>query len=184
MDTLKNYIDQNRDQFNDLTPPEGHEMRFAYKLGHTQKKRRSITTTTFLKIAAISVLTLLSSLYIFENMTNNKPEPILTLSEINQDYADVEFYFTSTTNNQLELIEKTLNGEPSMEKDLLMNELSSLDTLQLQLQKELNANPNDERVINAMLQYYQFKMKVLTQIIDRLKEMKTPKNHEYETTTI
>ena len=184
MGTLKNYIDQNRDQFDEVNPPEGHEMRFADKLGRTQKKRRSINVSTFLKIAAISVLTLLSSLYVFENITREKTEPLLTLSEINKDYVDVEYYFTSTTNNQLEFIENTLDGDSSMEKELLMSELSSLDSLHLQLQKELNANPNDERVINAMLQYYQFKLNVLTQIVDRLKEIKTPETQEYETTNI
>jgi hypothetical protein len=184
MDTLKNFIDQNRDQFEDLTPPAGHEIRFAQKLGMEQKKRFTLSIRSVMKVAAISVLTLLSSLYIFDTLKPIPEQPLLTLSQINQEYAEVEFYYTSTANDQMAFIDNILQGDSPVEKELLMKELTSLDSLHVQLQKELNANPNDERVINTMLQYYRFRVTVLTQIIDRLQTLKTLKTQNYETTTM
>jgi hypothetical protein len=184
MDTLKNLVDQNRDQFDDLTPPVGHEIRFAQKLGLEEKKRFMLSISNIMKVAAVSVLTLLSSLYVFDALKTKPEQPLLTLSQINQEYAEVEFYYTSTANNQMTFIDNILQGDSPVEKELLMKELTSLDSLHVQLQKELNANPDDERVINAMLQYYRFRVTVLTQIIDRLQTLKTLKTQNYETTTL
>jgi hypothetical protein len=49
-----------------------------------------------------------------------------------------------------------------------------------QLLADLKANPNDERVINAMLEYYQSRMNVITLIINKLKEAKKQKDKEPE----
>ena len=181
MDTLKKYIDQHHDEFEEISLPAGHEMRFAHKLNAVQKKRFKLNVSTLLKVAAISILTLLSSLYVFENLIQDKNQPLLSLSEIDKDYTDIEFYFTSTTNKQMEFIENTLNDESPVKKAFFMKELASLDTLQNQLQHELNSNPNDERVVNAILQYYQFKMEVLAHIIDQLKQVKNLKTQKHDT---
>lgn len=61
------------------------------------------------------------------------------------------------------------------------NELEDFDRIQAQLQKELEANPEDERVINAMLEYYQAKLSIITLIIEKLKEAKQQKITHNET---
>jgi len=47
-----------------------------------------------------------------------------------------------------------------------------MDSVYVQLQKELKANPNDERIINAMIEHYQTKMEVMTFIINQLKALR------------
>ena len=55
---------------------------------------------------------------------------------------------------------------------MLKEELKNMDVTYKELQKELKANPNDERVINAMIEHYQTKLNVMTYILDQLKQIK------------
>jgi hypothetical protein len=63
----------------------------------------------------------------------------------------------------------------------MAKEMEEFDKMEAQLQKELNANPDDQRVIDAMLEYYQAKLSVITLIIDKLKEVKQQKTTDNET---
>ena len=51
------------------------------------------------------------------------------------------------------------------QKDMLISELKSMDSVYVSLQKELKANPNDERIISAMIEHYQTKLEVMTYIV-------------------
>ncbi len=45
-----------------------------------------------------------------------------------------------------------------------------MDSVYVSLQKELKANPNDERIINAMIEHYQTKLDVMTYIVSQLNQ--------------
>jgi hypothetical protein len=47
-----------------------------------------------------------------------------------------------------------------------------MDSVYVQLQKDLKANPNDERIINAMIEHYQTKLEVMTVIVNQLKSIR------------
>jgi hypothetical protein len=71
------------------------------------------------------------------------------------------------------------------EQTMMNNELAEFETLYQSLQKDLAANPNDERVINAMLEYYQAKLSVINIIITKLEEVQQKtQEFEQETTSI
>jgi len=53
---------------------------------------------------------------------------------------------------------------------MLMKEMKSMDSTYVSLQKELKANPNDERIINAMIEHYQTKLEVMSYIVNQLKQ--------------
>jgi len=53
-----------------------------------------------------------------------------------------------------------------------MNEIRSMDSVYVQLQKELRANPGDERIINAMIEHYQTKIEVMGFIVNQLKTIR------------
>jgi len=63
-----------------------------------------------------------------------------------------------------------------------MIELEEMDKLFHSLQKDFQSNPNDQRVINAMISHYQLKLEVMSQIIKQLEEVNHVnnkyKNHE------
>jgi uncharacterized protein (DUF305 family) len=47
-----------------------------------------------------------------------------------------------------------------------------MDSVYVQLQKELKANPDDERIINAMIEHYQTKVDVMNYILDQLRTIR------------
>ena len=68
------------------------------------------------------------------------------------------------------------------DNSVMESELKEFDTMMAKLQEELKANPNDERIINAMLEHYQTKLNLINLIINNLQEVKTKNetNHEIE----
>jgi hypothetical protein len=70
-----------------------------------------------------------------------------------------------------EIINVDLKNNP-VQKSMLMKEIKSMDSTYVSLQKELKANPNDERIINAMIEHYQTKLEVMTYIVNQLKTIR------------
>ena len=54
---------------------------------------------------------------------------------------------------------------------MLMTELNEMDRLFHSLQEDFQANPKDERVINAMISHYQLKLEIMNQIIKQLEKV-------------
>jgi hypothetical protein len=63
-----------------------------------------------------------------------------------------------------------------LQKNELLKEMKSMDSVYVSLQKELKANPNDERIINAMIEHYQTKLEVMTYIVNQLQTIRN-NNH-------
>jgi hypothetical protein len=57
-----------------------------------------------------------------------------------------------------------------------------MDSTYVELQKELKANPNDQRIVDAMIKHYQSKIEVMSYLLDQLKQIKAetenPGSHE------
>jgi len=70
-----------------------------------------------------------------------------------------------------EIVSANLPGNAE-QMEVLRNEMQNMDSVYVQLQKDLNANPNDERIINAMIEHYQTKVEVLTFIVNQLKAIR------------
>ncbi len=192
----KDYIEEliltNIDELNDNEPMDGHFARFEAKLNAQTNKKKRITPMFILKIAAAVVFVFLATnqafIYFSPNgqgliPTNNKQA--VTLASISPEYKEVEFYYTSAINTGLEHWNKmNAEGLISDEEQGMMNEeLKEFEDLYKNLQQDLQANPNDERVINAMLEYYQAKLSIINIIVDKLEEVQLRKNMNYEPAT-
>ena len=53
-----------------------------------------------------------------------------------------------------------------------------MDSLYVQLQHDLQTNPDDPRVINAMINHYQIRIKVMQRIVVQLKDARKLKTHK------
>jgi hypothetical protein len=106
-----------------------------------------------------------------------------TLASISPEYEEVEFYFTSAISGGLsqweQLVSEGLISED--EQQMMNNELNEFEEVYKNLQADLSANPNDERVINAMLEYYQTKLSLIHMILEKLEEVKQKTKTNYET---
>jgi hypothetical protein len=110
----------------------------------------------------------------------------MTLGDVSPQYKEVENYYIHQVNMvEGEIVNIDLVNNPG-QKSILLKEMKSMDSVYVSLQKELKANPNDERIINAMIEHYQTKLEVMTYIVNQLKAIRneTTNTTENEETSI
>jgi len=181
MKDIEKIIRENVDFFNSEEPFEGHFERFSAKLAARQfiAPKRVSVMPYLLKAAAVAILVALSSLWTWEHVLSPNAKR-MTLGEVSPEYREVEQYYVS----QVSLMEDEIqgiwiNGQPD-DKELLMNEIDQMDKTYEELQKDLKANPNDERVINAMIEHYQKKVDIMNYILSQLKQVQIENESENE----
>jgi hypothetical protein len=170
MKTLDDFIKDNREFFDSPEPSDGHMERFRMKL-----QRRFGTTTRksivpyLLKAAVVTLLITLSSLWTWEHFIRSDSGE-MALGDVSPQFREVENYYVSQVNLMQKEISNIDMGNPA-QKQMLMSEMKSMDSAYVQLQKDLKANPDDERIINAMIEHYQTKVEVMTFILNQLKSI-------------
>jgi len=173
MKNIEDIIRNNKDFFEDAEPSEGHFERFNRKLELRFQKnapKKSIVPY-LLKAAVVTLLVTLSSLYTWDNFI--RPENSrMTLGQVSPQYKEVENYYMHQVNMmESEIVSIDMKNNP-VQKEVLLKEMESMDSVYVSLQKELKANPNDERIINAMIEHYQTKLEVMTYIVNQLKAIR------------
>lgn len=183
-DNIEEIILKNLKELNDFEPKDGHFERFQAKL-NAQKKKKTITLNIVWKVAAAVVFVLLAvnqaNIYFSPEKQNgvvSENNSDFTLASVSPEYKEVEFYYTNAINVELNQW-NTMVAEGFIsieEQEMLDDEMAEFETRFKNLQTDLKANPNDERVINAMLEYYQAKLDIINMIVSKLEEVKQQKN--------
>jgi hypothetical protein len=180
MDKLEKYINDNRDAFDD-EPLEGHFQRFDEKLKQlNQTQKRPVPSFLFLKIASVLVIVLLSANLIFSLLRKTPEKEMESLASKEMNDA-VHFYSVKISSGMNQLNNLAGQGIGS-EKEVsqLKKEMEEMDLLFQSLQNEYSANPNDERIINAMIEHYQTKLNIINRIKSDLENIKQIKNKNHE----
>jgi hypothetical protein len=180
MDDIERLVLGNLDELNNHEPAEGHFERFEAKLKkQPQGKKVNLRIAWRVVAAAVFIFLAVNQALIYFPAKNGK---VTTLGSVSPEYREVEYYYTNTIDEALVQWKKmSENGYLSEDdKAMMADELKDFDKAYSSLQKDLKANPDDERVINAMLQYYQDKLNVITMIINKLKEVKSQKETKHE----
>jgi len=174
MNRLEEIIRKGKGQFDDKEPSDGHFERFSYKLAtrlHAGLARKRSIVPYLLKAAVVTLLVTLSSLWSYDHFIRPNIRTTMSLSQVSPEYREVEKYYVQQVNlmeDEFSSIDLT-NPE---QKDMLINELESMDSAYIELKKELRANPDDQRVIDAMIKHYQTKVEVMSYILEQLKQIK------------
>jgi hypothetical protein len=172
MKTIEDIIRENKDFF-EAEPSKGHLERFSTMLEVRFRKetpKRSIVPY-LLRAAVVTLLVTLSSLWTYDNFLSPGSRK-MALGDVSPEYREVENYYI----HQVNLMEGELRNSDFIsspeQKDMLISEMKSMDSVYVSLQKELKAHPNDERIINAMIEHYQTKVDVMNYIISQLKAVR------------
>lgn len=180
-DELERLILNNRHSILDEEPLDGHFERFEARLQKAAKPSHKIKIQALMKIAA-SIIFVLLAVNQARIYFAPKEKETLSLGSISKEYSEVEFYYTSSIKlgmNQWEKLKKEgLISVP--EQEMMQKEQEEFDQMYQKLQEDLKANPNDERVINAILEYYQTRMNITTMIINKLQDIKKQKKQAAE----
>ena len=189
-DYIEELIMKNLEGLNDNEPSEGHFERFEVKLGQMNKRNKIISLNVVWKIAAAAVFAFLlvnQAIIWFTPGSTTQPagnqQGAFSLASVSPEYEEVEYYYTNSINAGLTQWENLVQqGFISEEEQKMMNqELEEFETVFKNLQEDLSVSPNDDRVIQAMLEYYQTKLSLINMIIEKLQEVKQKNNKIYET---
>ncbi len=186
-DDIEKLILDNLDCLNDQEPKEGHFERFEEKLSRQRKGRKTLRIAWRVAAAAVFLLLAVNQAVIF--LAPSQEDEGMTLGSVSSEYEEVEFYYTSSIDEGLSRWEQFEKAGLLTEEDqkMMNHELQEFEKVLNELQQELKVNPNDERVINAMLVYYQNKLNVINLIINKLQEVKEvtdQKENKYETGSV
>jgi hypothetical protein len=176
MINIEEHIRKQRADLDSDRPREGHEERFLQRLYSRPVRRLQIRHA--LQIAA-SVAIIITSGIILVRV--NKSGEKVAQREVPEAFKEADIYYTSQMDARYEQI-REFKFEDTEEKSILLDELKDLDTYHQQLMSDLEANPDDDRVINALIRHYQIKLEIMDQIIIQLNQIKseTSPNHENE----
>jgi len=188
-DYIEELIRENLDGLNDFEPAEGHFDRFEAKL-KAQSKRKKLNFSIVWKVAAIVIFVVLAAnqAYIYfapankNGLNENGENTGFTLSSVSQEYGEVEFYYNTAINTGLSQWNNMKEDGliSATEQEAMNTELAEFEARFKTLQADLAANPNDERVINAMLEYYKAKLDIINMIVNKLEEVKQQKITSHE----
>jgi hypothetical protein len=162
MSNIEEIIRRNRGFFDEAEPPAGHFERFTGKLGVRFAVKKKLNIGPYLlRAAVVTLLVTLSSLWTWEHFVRPESKR-MSLSQVSPEYREVERYYVQ----QVNIMENEIFGADVLtseeQKTMFQEELKNMDAAYKELQVELKANPNDERVINAMIEHYQTKVEVIT----------------------
>ena len=170
MEDFKDFFEKNRDAFDDLELTDGHEQRFLKKLN---KNKSSKGLRIWYGIAAsfifLAMLSFFAKDFIFQSKLNTNSH-IISLGDISPKYQEVEEFYKAGVVAKITEIEKLNCKIDNEQKSMIDQELEQLNGSYKNLQAELKANRNDQRIINAMINNYQNRIRFLEQVIEQIKE--------------
>lgn len=173
MKTIEEIFRGNRDIWDNREPDAGHFERFSVRMELRREARRTKRSIVpyLLRAAVVTLLVTLSSLWTWDHFI--RPDTSrMSLGEVSPQYREVENYYLHQVSIMEDEIINTETRNSPEQKQILISELRSMDSVYVSLQKELKANPDDERIISAMIDHYQRKLEVMTYIVDQLQAIR------------
>jgi hypothetical protein len=186
MKTLDDFLKENKEMFMNDEPPAGHFERFEEKLKMMQRRSKIRLISRITSIAAIGLIMIASSIFVYDRYFDNEPI-LLNLGDINPQMQKVEFYYTNQINDLSVGIDTLSAGSQESLKKMMADELAEMDSIHRDLQKKLGTHPGDERVVNAMITYYQTKlgmMKSFLNTLNQINQNNNSKNVNHESTLL
>jgi hypothetical protein len=170
----------NNGYFDVEEPASGHFRRFEAKLDQRFHRRRNIAYIRILAAAAAIALLLGGTWLAGWFGGQNEPVQRMSLSDLSEEYAEVEYFFTSGIDKSMDEL-LSMAAEAKIDVNAMFaGEMNEMDSVYQVLQADLAAHPEDDRIIEAMISYYQVKLGLIRRILAELQKIKTQntKNHE------
>lgn len=182
MKNIEKQIKEQRLLLDSDRPREGHEDRFLQKLERLPEQApvRRIRFRHAIQVAASVAVILTSAILLVRTDKSNNE---VAQQEIPEAIMEADFYYASQMDARYNEI-RDFEFTDKEEKDLLLKELKDLENYHQQLMKDLKANPDDDRVVSALIRHYQLKLEVMDQIITQLNQVKSEISENYEKESI
>lgn len=164
MSDIEDFIKQNRAQFQDAEPTDGHAERFLKKLEREEHHAKTSVFTFWRIAAAIIVLAVISISVLLPRF--NSPEQVqyasMSLSDVSSELADVELYYQSKLEQEYERLNEMSQTDPEVEA--YMDELERLNDLYANLEGQLYESGSHEKVVIAMIENFRLRLALIEKL--------------------
>ncbi|NJX14022.1 hypothetical protein [Tamlana crocina] len=171
MDKLKKYTEENNTQFDTNHLDEVDKLRLwgdiVAELPEGPVKVIPLWRKSVFKTAASIVLLLGFSLF-FLQLDNQQGDTQI----VNQELNEIDSHYQLLVNNQVELIKQSLHISKADQDDFL-SLLDDLDEEYKTLKSELKLGINNEKIIEAIINNYRKKIKLMEDLLERSYPIKT-----------
>lgn len=190
-DPLERFVQKHRDEFDLKEPSLELWDRIADSLPPDKEKSapKMVPLRLVLRMAAMVVVVLGAALMLFFQSSNNPDIRLkgrsIALHDISPELAEVEQHYMALIEAKLVALKSSdvLNGA---DYQSLIHEMEALDQDYEELKKELRNSLDKEKVIEAMIQNYRLRLKILEKMLQQiqkesesdLKSVKEDKNED------
>jgi len=166
MDKLEKYILDNRDNLDRYTPDNSVWENIERNTGKKKTSFRKI----FYRAALLLVITSLSFMaYLYITTASQTRIAGPSDENLSSHLRETEIYYAIKVNGLLEKAKPLLTDKPDLEKELL-NDISVLDSICLQIKNDLKDNISNQEVIEALILNYRIKVDILEEMLSVLEE--------------
>lgn len=179
---LEDFIRTNREEFDEVEPSADLWNRIKKHLPPVAEEPKKSETKTFslwfvMRVAAsvIVVMGIGFALYL-----KNEKKPGVDFSAINPIYAKQHVQYISMIANKRSELKSIAKSDPELYKEFSA-QIAEMDSTYKELNSELAASPNQERVLRAMIRNLKIQTDVLNQqlkVIEQINEMKNESHVE------
>jgi len=160
------FFRNNRELFDADDPPEGHFNRFYEKLKASGSSGKTPILTMVLKIAAVVVIGLFLSALLYKGLSLYQ-SALAEDSCLNTELCEAEDFYSKQAETYYRRIEKMPFANDPQSRNEILKELREMDAQVVGMKEDLKQNPNDERIIHTIINYYQEKIDLMDMIITR-----------------
>jgi hypothetical protein len=169
MDKLEEHIRKNREDLDRYSPPKG-----IWRNIHKNLKKDKTLSRQWLSIAAMIVVILGTAVIFFRSeyrwsSTDKHKNSNDDLTRIAPQLKETEIYYNNLINSLYTEAKPLLTNNPEIKKEL-NSDLSQLDSICIDLKKDLKDNIANQDVVEALIRNYRIKIRLLEDMLIVLKE--------------
>ncbi len=180
---LKKFIWDHRKEFDTETPSEKVWENIEATFSVKQKKNFTGKPLYKWSMAAAALLIIVTGIYFIVNKKTLEPAVIaITETDINKlapDYAPEMNQFVKMIDTKQEELKTLAKEQPELYQQFTIA-INQLDSSYNNLKNKLNATPNREMLLEAMIQNLQLQLYVLNQQLNIINQIKEPKKYSHE----
>lgn len=183
-DKLEKFIAENRESFDYYEP--GDEVWNNVKSNIKQGKVIKFNYRTLLVRVAAVLIIFFSSYYFHGYMQNRENNKRLALRERLEENAlmipelvETEAFYTSQVTARLVELKEYTSEYPDIEDDIRYD-LNELDSVYAEIKKDLKDNVANDEVVEALIQNYRLKLKILEDLLIQLKQTENQNTNQNE----
>ena len=175
-DKLEKYIENHKDEFNTFEPSDD----LWSKISVNQEKKKVIRINTrFMWRAAAVIIIFLTGFLIQEfryktviddNKRIAKQEDIMI-----PELQETEAYFAHKVSVMMSEVQLYSTNDPSVVEEVQFD-MNELDSIYAELKNDLKDNVANDEVVEAMIQNYRVKIRILEDLLTELKQINDENN--------